>query len=128
VGLDVEGVDLHVKVVDQIRHCVGPRPYAGYQGCAYPNDFRSFIVVHPSRHLNQGYPAHLLWAHEFGHLTGLQHRDGPLALMTRCPLKVMFSKVPDNRVQVTRDECRCLMSGPGACPLPEAPPGIPVCR
>jgi hypothetical protein len=130
VDSDVGGVHFHIKVVDKITNfCRRPNPL-GFHGCAFPPDFRSIIVVHPQRHTNPDnpsgppldkFPDHLLWAHEFGHLTGLGHRNDRQALMTACPLNKVFFDVPDARVQVNRNECSCLRSGLGSClPLPPA--------
>jgi hypothetical protein len=122
VDSNVAGVDFHVKVVEEINFC-RPGLNGPFHGCSYPIDFGSIIVVHPKLHRDPRgqilatYPDHLLWAHEFGHLTGLGHRRDRFALMTPCPL-TQFSNVPDTRVQVNRAECRCLLSGLGSCPLP----------
>jgi hypothetical protein len=117
VDSDVAGVDFHVKVVEEIKFCrQGVRGPS--QGCSFsPPDFRSIIVVHPKNHGVSNYPDHLLWAHEFGHLTGLGHRDDDeLALMTPCPLNTQFSNVSDGRVRVNSDECGRLRAGPGVPP------------
>jgi hypothetical protein len=128
VGADVAGVDFHVKVVDKITNfCRFPDQPGGlgFRGCSFPPNFRSIIVVHPKRHIDradptgpflQTFPDRILWAHEFGHLVGLGHRPEEHALMTSCPLDKEFSDVPDAQVQVTRDECTCLLSGPGFGP------------
>jgi hypothetical protein len=112
VHKDVDG-DFHVKVVKEIRFC-RPGLAPGLQGgCAFSPtaNFRSMIVIHPADHAG---PDHLLWAHEFGHLTGSPHRfDDPLALMVRCPVKSQFSGIDDTRVRVNRDECGRLLAGPG---------------
>ena len=156
--------DFHIKVVEEIKpHCVPNHGLeSGFQGCSFPHDFRSIIVVHPDRHRmqvrhadgsfedklvtvlfpNKTYPEHLLWAHEFGHLTGLGHREttppmrnnedhcavttDPNAppLSDRCALmrdREVFRFVLENldRVQVSERECGCFLSGPkpsGACP------------
>jgi hypothetical protein len=121
VDNDVADVDFHVKVVDKIKtFCRFPNR-TGFQGCSFPPNFRSIIVVHPKKHLDasdnhlENFPDHVLWAHEFGHLTGLGHsRDGN-ALMANCPLQ-KFTGVPPNQVRVSPDECRCLRSGPGFGP------------
>jgi hypothetical protein len=70
------------------------------------------------------YPDHLLWAHEFGHLTGLGHRESSDeagapehdqdALMTRCDLASQFpTPAAQSKAQVSKDECRSLRAGPG---------------
>jgi hypothetical protein len=130
VDSDVRGVDFHVQVVNKIiNFCRVPdRPGGlGFNGCSFPLNFRSIIVVHPKMHTDVAnpsgpalakFPDHLLWAHEFGHLTGLGHRNHSRALMTPCSL-AEFSNIPDTQVQVTRNECRCLLGGLGSCPLPE---------
>jgi len=135
VDADVAGVDFHVKVVEEINFCRPDLPAEPFVGCSFsPPDFRSTILVHPKLHKDaQGrplsrYPDHLLWAHEFGHLTGSGHRDDDqLALMTRCPLNTQFLNISDARVRVNSDECRRLLAGPGVRP-PDPIPGTPACR
>lgn len=142
VDSDIDGVDFHVKVVEEIKFC-RPGVHGNQAGCAFsPPDFHSIIVVHPKRHRDPrnpdgprlaSFPDHLLWAHEFGHLTGLGHREGvgnrddEIALMTRCNLATQFSNLPDKRVLVSQDECRHLLAGPGH-PSPGPFPSQPVCR
>lgn len=123
--------DFHVKVVSRIMNFCRFKDRV-FNGCAFPPNFRSIIAVHPERHIDRNrnviplgkFPDHRLWAHEFGHLTGLGHRNDERALMTPCPLDEQFSKYPrDAQVQVTRDECSCLQWGPGfgpngTCALP----------
>lgn len=121
VDSDVAGVDFHVKIVEKIMFC-RPNLTGPFSGCAFPTDFRSIIVVHPSKHRvvppePLKFPDHLLWAHEFGHLTGLGHRHSKCALMTSCPVVRL---APVTRVQVNKEECRCLLGGLGFCPLPAA--------
>jgi hypothetical protein len=98
-----------VKVVEKIKFC---RPELGFQafdGCSWPPRMgrRSMIVVQnpaePFPNIGR------LWAHEFGHRTGLRHRSEPLALMTGCK----FLRNP--LVQVRQDECNCFLEGPGSC-------------
>jgi hypothetical protein len=124
VDANVAGVDFHVKIVKEIRFCRPdlPHPDGLFEGCGYsPPDSRSIIVVHPKFHKDPKnldgpplakYPDHLLWPHEFGHLTGLPHRVADNALMTPCSL----TDLPDARVRVNGAECRRLLSGPGAPP------------
>jgi hypothetical protein len=111
--------DFHVKVVEEIGVCRGR--FAKANGCSFPPGFRSIIVVHPKMHKDsngepvRNFPDHVLWAHEFGHLTGLGHRRNKLALM-KC------GGVTDDSVRLTRKECRCLLLGPKnqTCHLPPA--------
>jgi hypothetical protein len=46
-----------------------------------------------------------IWAHEFGHRTGLPHRDDRNALMA--------CKVKD--AEIDQEECDCFRGGPGSC-------------
>jgi hypothetical protein len=129
---DMGGVHFRIKVVKEIRFCRRGLTSTLFYGCAFPAEFRSIIVVHPKMLINPDnpnpsgpfltdFPYHLLWPHEFGHLTGLGHRNDEQALMTACYLKDVFSGVPDAQVRVNRNECSCLRSGPGSClPLPRA--------
>ncbi len=126
VDSDIKDVDFHVKVVKEIDFCRPGLPPVHDVGCSFsPPDFRSIIVIHPDIHKG---PSQLLWAHEFGHITGLGHRDDDQnALMTRCPLRSQFSHIPDSRVHVSADECKHLLAGPGHGSPPPLP-GSPTCR
>ena len=128
VDSDLTDVNFHVKLVEQIRYCRPGLPRGLFEGCSYsPPDFRSMILVHPKLHKDldgqpvSNYPDHLLWPHEFGHLSGLGHRRDQHgrehALMTPCSL-VPFSGHPDTDVEINRKECRRLLSGPGAQAAP----------
>jgi hypothetical protein len=133
---DLAGVDFHIKVVKKIKFCLPGVSAKQFDGCSYsPKEFRSTIVVHPSLHKDiegrpiSNYPDHLLWAHEFGHLTGLPHRCDDSALMSSDSV-ARFANGPDARVHVTRDECRCFQSGPGVHPGQgpcQPPPRIVTC-
>lgn len=113
VDSDVAGVDFHVKVVEEIQFCRPDLDGLSFNGCAFPIDRRSIIVIRPRR----GFPDGVLWAHEFGHLTGLGHRHSKCALMTSCDVATLESVT---RVRVNKQECSCLRGGPGACQLPPA--------
>lgn len=116
VDSDIADVDFHIKVVNKIKFC---RPGAGlFNGCAFPVEFRSIIVVSP----RDDFPDHFLWAHEFGHLTGLPHRHSKCALMTSCGVAALASVA---RVRVNREECGCLRGGPGFCGPPDRVDCVP---
>jgi len=95
-----------VKVVDSITFCGAPGSYAG---CAH-RPGRSMIVVRMSNYLG------IVWAHEFGHTTGLPHRTGQYPLMTDRPL------AGDQR-RVNQAECNSFIAGPPAI-APAAPESI----
>jgi hypothetical protein len=100
---------VNVKIVQQIGYC---RPGKGvFRGCSWPEDFRSIIVTASAKQ------PELVWPHEFGHQTGLWHRADPSGnvLMSPCPLNA-------SNVQVMRNECDCLLAGPGGCHIPEPKP------
>lgn len=98
------GTDLHVKIVQDISEfCRRSRPGDTFNGCSWPIDSQSIIVV---AHPRDGAPMSSLWAHELGHLMGLRHSLAPNSLMTPCPIK-------DTDTVVTAPECLCYLSGPG---------------
>jgi hypothetical protein len=124
--LDVDD-GFHVKVVEATGYCRGR--YGTTRGCAYPPDLRSIIVVHPKMH--EGVSAHVVWAHEFGHLTGLPHRNparaeraphGRERINDDRPL-MKCGGVTNLSVRVNRYECGCMLAwrSTQACLLPPIP-------
>jgi hypothetical protein len=104
--------DSDVKVVSAIEFC---RENGQHAGCAWDPlrpgqrpQHRSMIVVpQPTTKF-----AGILWAHEFGHRTGLFHRSAPDALMTKCDL-LLDLVIPQEKV--SGEECHCFLGGPGSC-------------
>ena len=103
--------DLHVKVVKQITEFCRVRSQGGFNGCSWPIDFRSSIVV-DSPTPAQGTAddpkklTPILWTHELGHLMGIPHSTSRNSLMTGCHIR-------ETDKVVTKDECLCFLSGPG---------------
>lgn len=106
---DLEAVhreNADIKVVRDVQFCKNP---GSFVGCSWRRDGPKTMIV------TQKMPsiAHIIWAHEFGHTTGLQHRTGMNALMSACNL--FF-----NTVQINKDECDCFLAGPGGCSIPDS--------
>ena len=99
----VHRVPADVKVVQRIDFCVGQPPFFG---CAWRPERRRKTVIVTVDAL--GFPGLLpvVWAHEFGHTTGLPHRNDveDLALM-RPTIKAFHTKI-------NSDECRRFRAGP----------------
>ena len=84
-----------------------------HQGCAWDPPAeparqvprRKSIIVTDLKIKNIG----MVWAHEFGHRTGLPHRTEKSALMA--------CGVPTNVAQpeLSDHECQCFRGGPGSC-------------
>ena len=55
-----------------------------------------------------------IWAHEFGHKSGLSHRNEAKALMN--------CKVEPQNDRITDHECDCIRGGPVSCGDPLEPP------
>jgi hypothetical protein len=87
---EVNGLAGNVKVVNTITWCGTLKP--NVIGCA-PIPGNSFVVV-PFTPALEG----ILWAHEYGHTQGLNHRDDD-------PNAVMNGTITSNRRRVTADEC-----------------------
>jgi hypothetical protein len=119
--------DSDVKVVSTIEFCRPDRDVG--LGCAWDPSAdnesqpqrRSMIVVDPDA--LPGRPQRrlkfngVLWAHEFGHMTGLFHRRESKALMTACGIET-------DTVKIKPHECDCFRRGPGSCPHETDPPDM----
>jgi hypothetical protein len=111
--------DSDVKVVKAIKYCRDEHDRGqDHDGCAWdpprpgrPPQHRSMIAVHRQDTRLAG----LVWAHEFGHRTGLWHRSEADALMTICPLD-LDRLIPQEKVN--RRECNCFVGGPDSCRTP----------
>jgi hypothetical protein len=111
----VHRVDADVKVVQTITFCKGETRPAGFLGCAWRPEGRPKTVIVANsapRDLR-----HIVWTHEFGHTTGLEHRQRDNSalldpLMTACGLEAFT-------VGVNRNECGCFRSGPRTCRMPD---------
>jgi hypothetical protein len=117
----VHSVPADVKVVQRINFCVGRYDQDGFIGCSWrPEGLRKTVIVTTERvgEIPGIHP--ILWAHEFGHTTGLLHRvdNDREALMSPCDLQA-FSRV------VNRYECGCFLAGPGQCNVTGAGPACP---
>jgi hypothetical protein len=99
-----------VKVVQQINFCIEG---GSFFGCAWRPAGRRPKTVIVTRNGGPSLDA-TLWAHEFAHTTGLQHRNDPGALMHCRPF-------PGN-ILINPDECGCISKGTGGCPTLEPPP------
>jgi hypothetical protein len=116
----VHRVPADVKVVQKINYCAHGQD-TGLVGCSWRPDNnlpRTMIVTTEMLGANA---EHVLWAHEFGHVTGLLHRnDDRDALMWWCGLGVI------NRF-INKDECHHFIAGPlkhyGLGVGPGCPPG-----
>ncbi|MGY0833815.1 hypothetical protein [Azospirillum argentinense] len=96
-----------VKVVTSISFCGKAGIYAG---CAMQPG-RSMVVVRGGNFRD------IVWAHEFGHTTGLPHRSGQFPLMTDRPLA-------GDQKRVTPAECNSFIKGPPATAVAAVDQGI----
>jgi hypothetical protein len=110
-----------IKVVKSMSFCRTRQPLMTIAGCAWdptPNktpevpQHKSIIVIE----MDDIPFAGRIWAHEFGHYTGLPHRDDGKALMVTCK-----SGEAEN-VQINTTECMCFRAGRAACVLPDSGP------
>jgi len=118
-GLEaVHSVAADIKIVKKINFCVGKYDKVGFIGCSWRPERRPKTVI-VTTGPRVGNLHHILWAHEFGHTTGLMHRidENEEALMTPCDIQA-FSRVVDEH------ECRHFLAGP----VRHYPPGLgPAC-
>jgi len=106
-----------VKVVQSISFCA--QGTGLYLGCAWRPGGRQRTVIVAREAISDGVGAVVL-AHEFGHTTGLLHRNqnDNLNLMTPCVLE------PFNQ-QVNQDECAHFRAGPVSHYPPGSGPNCP---
>ena len=106
-----------VKVVDKINFCMGR--HDSFIGCSWRPEGRLPKTMIIARSVVVDL-RHFLWAHEFGHTTGLQHRvDDPMALMTPCDMEL-------SNGHISKNECSCFLKGQGGCPISEQSPACPL--
>lgn len=96
-------VPAYVKIVEKIEYCIGSPPWVG---CSYRPDesLPKTIIVNGELDDNE---RPNIWAHEFGHTTGLHHRLDPkdqFLLMTPCVIKTVDQTL-------STDECSCFRVG-----------------
>jgi hypothetical protein len=103
-----------VKIVEHMLDFC--RVEALQAGCAWDPppgkerpQYRSIIVAN----MSDAKLAGKIWAHEFGHMTGLPHRGDKNALMA-CRVE---------HAQISKDECDCFRGGPAACAREPEPAG-----
>jgi hypothetical protein len=110
----VHKVPADVKVVQEINFCIQGHQ-TGLFGCSWRPKGRPTMIV-TTQLMDYGVE-HILWAHEFGHTTGLRHRvDEEEALMTPCGLDNFNNKI--NAV-----ECKDFLRGSAS----HSPPAGPMC-
>jgi hypothetical protein len=113
----VHRVPAQVKVVRHINYCIKGPDY-GLFGCAWrPNNLPKTVIV--STDMMGFGMEQMVFAHEYGHVTGLPHRDDPRgeALMTPCAITAF-------NYRINKDECRDFVAGA----VTQYPPGLgPAC-
>jgi hypothetical protein len=107
---EVFQVDGDIKVVKDITYCNPALNTDTFKGCTYPYGTSMAPPGKSSSIVGQRWVTtalqHVVWAHEFGHRTGLPHRGDDLdALMSACGHVSIERKVNQN-------ECQSFLSGP----------------
>lgn len=118
----VHSVDANIKVVQKITFCNNQYYKDGVAGCAWRAKGRRTVIV--TNNMMALDDRHILWVHEFGHTTGLEHRNRANSelidpLMTGPPCSL-----GSNTQLINKDECGHFRAGP--VPPPYGPPG-PAC-
>jgi hypothetical protein len=115
----VHSVVADVKVVQTITYCKNEIRRSGFWGCAWRPEGRpkSVIVAYRAPFAAPPNLRHIVWAHEFGHTTGLEHRDPENTelldpLMTACSIESFT-------VKINKYECGCFRAGPRSCQMPD---------
>ena len=113
---EVHKVDADVKIVQTITFCKNENRPTGFWGCAWRPEGRPKTVIVA----NTAPPnlRHIVWTHEYGHTTGLEHRERdnskPLdPLMTACSIESFT-------VLVNKYECGCFRAGPRMCSMQDS--------
>jgi hypothetical protein len=94
-----------VKVVATIKFCK-KKSEKNILGCAWRDPAKGPKTVIVTHNRNSNRIRDILWAHEFGHTTGLHDRVDPNALMSHCALSFAT-------VRINKDDCNCFREGPG---------------
>lgn len=128
----VHEVPANVKVVRSISYCLGATGVGTtgmYLGCAWrPNNLqKTMIVTAEGSYGNYGVVppepgvGPTLWAHEFGHTTGLMHRfqSDNFNLMSPC------AAAPYHQ-QINHEECGHFLAGPKKPPYPGLSDACPL--
>src|SRR5262249_3751250 len=103
------------------NYCVGKYFKDPLIGCSWRPEGRPRTVIVTTESVGALPGIHpVLWAHEFGHTTGLLHRkdQNDVALMTPCGLEAFND-------QINKDECRHFLVGPVTHYPPGLGPGCP---
>jgi hypothetical protein len=116
----VQEVPADVKVVQNITYCAPGN--GGYAGCAWrPKSGQRTVIVARSQFSPSIGNGPVIWAHEYGHTTGLIHRNEADSenLMSPCVLQVF-------NVKIDQSECGKFRAGPVSKYPPTLGPGCPA--